>query len=135
MKNLMINTRVLAIAIVASFTVALATPALANDEKKPIPVELRFVGNLQEQPLFHMVFTNQEVTEYTITVRDSYNNVLYKDVVKGGNITKKFLLNTDELGGVALTFEVTSKSYEKPVVFEINRYSRFVEDVVVNKTK
>jgi hypothetical protein len=135
MKNLMISTRVLAIALVASFTVAMATPAFANDDKKAIPVELKFIGNLHEQPLFHMVFTNQEVTEYTITVRDAYNNVLYKDVVKGGNMTKKFLLNTEELGDVELRFEVTSKSYEKAVVFEINKYSRYVEDVVITKSK
>ncbi|MEI9910675.1 MAG: hypothetical protein WDO71_13960 [Bacteroidota bacterium] len=52
----MINTRLIAIALVASFTVAFASPAMAGDEKKVIPVELKFIGNVKNQPLFHMTF-------------------------------------------------------------------------------
>lgn len=129
----MINTRLIAIAFVALFTVAFTAPALANDEKKIIPVELKFIGNIKNQPLFHMSFNSTEQSEYTITVRDEYGNVLYKDKVKGGIFTKKFLLNTEELGDAELVFEVTGKNYEKPVVFEINKYTRYVEDVVINK--
>lgn len=131
----MINTRLIALALVALFTVAFTAPALANDEKKVIPVELKFIGNIKSQPLFHMTFNSSEESEYTIIVRDEYGNVLYKENVKGGVFTKKFLLNTEELGDAELKFEVTGKNYEKPVVFEINKQSRFVQDVVVNKVK
>jgi hypothetical protein len=131
----MINTRLAAVALVALFTVAFTAPALANDEKKVIPVELKFIGNIKNQPLFHMTFNSTEESEYTITVRDEYGNVLYKDNVKGGTFTKKFMLNTEELGDAELKFEVTGKGFEKPVVFEINKYTRYVEDVVVNKIK
>jgi hypothetical protein len=131
----MINTRVLAIALIASLTVAFTTPAMASDEKKVIPVEMKFIGNVKNQPLFHLVFTGAELEQYTITVRDEYGNVLYKDVVKGGTFTKKFLLNNEEIGDADLKFEVTGKNFERPVVFEINRQSRFVEDVVINKLK
>lgn len=131
----MINTRLIALALVALFTVAFTAPALANDEKKVIPVELKFVGNIKNQPLFHMTFNSTEESEYTIVVRDEYGNVLYKEIVKGGIFTKKFLLNTEELGDAELKFEVSGKNYEKPVVFEINKQSRFVQEVVVNKVK
>jgi hypothetical protein len=132
----MIKTRLLAIALVASFTVAFTSPALANEEKNAIPVELKFVGNMKNnQPLFHLVFTGTVENEFTVTVRDEYGNVLYRDNVKGASFTKKFLLNTEELGDAELKFEITGKNYEKPVVFEINNHSRFVEDVVVNKVK
>ena len=131
----MINTRLIAIALVASFTVAFASPALANDEKKVIPVEMKFIGNIKNQPLFHMTFTGAEENEFSITIRDEFGNVLYRDNVKGGNFTKKFLLNTDELGDAELKFEVTGKNFEKPVVFEVNRQSRFIEDVVISKSK
>lgn len=134
MKTVMISTRILAIALIASFTMAFASPALANNEKKPIPVELKFIGNLKDQPLFQMTFTSAEENDFTITIRDEYNNVLYKDNVKGGSFTKNFVLNTD-LGNAGLKFEVSSKNYEKPVVFEISTYSRVVEDVVVNRVK
>lgn len=131
----MINTRLLAIALVAMFSVAATAPALAADDNKVIPVELKFVGNIKNQPLFHMTFNGTEESEYTISVRDEYGNVLYKEKVKGGTFTKKFMLNTEELGDAELKFEVVSKSYEKPVVFEINRFTNYVQDVVINKTK
>jgi hypothetical protein len=131
----MINTRLIALALVAMFTVAIAAPAMANDDKKVIPVELKFIGNVQNQPLFHMTFNSTEQNEYTIIVRDEFGTVLYKENVKGGTFTKKFLLNTEELGDAELKFEVSGKDYEKPVVFEINKQSRFVQDVVVSKVK
>jgi hypothetical protein len=135
MKTVMISTRILAIALIASISMASASPALANNEKKAIPVELKFIGNLRNQPLFQLTFTSEEENEFTVVIRDENNNVLYKDNVKGGNFTKNFLLNTEELGDVGLKFEISGKKYEKPVVFEINKYSRIVEDVVVNKLK
>ena len=135
MKTVMISTRILAIALIASFTMAFASPALANIEKKPIPVELKFIGNLKDQPRFQMTFTSTEENDFTITIRDEYGNVLYRDNVKGGSFTKNFVLNTEELGDAGLKFEISSKNFEKPVVFEINTYSRVVEDVVVNRVK
>jgi hypothetical protein len=135
MKKVMINTRVLAIALIAVLTMTIITPAMANDDKKAIPVEMKFIGNMKNQPVFAMTFTNTEETEFTITVRDSYSNVLYKADVKGSNITKNFRLNTEELGDIPLTFEVSGGKTHKTVVFEINKYSRMVEDVVVTKIK
>jgi hypothetical protein len=129
----MMNTRLVAIALVTVLSVAFSTPALAGDETKVIPVELKFIGNVQNQPLFHMTFNSTDDSEFTIIVRDQVGNILYKDVVKGKNISKKFMLNTEELGDAELKFTVTSKSYEKPVVFEVNKQTRFVQDVVVNK--
>jgi len=129
------NIRVFAIALVAIFTTAIASPALANDEKKAIPVELKFAGNMKNQPLFHLVFTGTEETEFTIVIRDEYGNALYRDNVKGTSFTKKFLLNVEELDTNKLKFEISSKSYDKSVVFEINNQSRFVEDIAINRIK
>lgn len=66
---------------------------------------------------------------------DEYNTVLYKDVVKANNTTKKFLLNTEELGNVGLRFQITGRKSNKTVVYEVNRNARVVEDLVVNKVK
>jgi len=130
----MISIRLFAIALIAAFTIAFVSPALANDEKKTIPVELKFVGTIRNQPLFHLVFSGTEETEFTVTVHDVYGNVFYKENVKGGSFIKKFLLNTEELDEADLKFEVTSKNY-KPVTFEINNHSEFVENILINKVK
>ena len=130
-----ISVRLFAIALTATLMTAFASPALANDEKKAIPVELKFVGNLRDQPLFHLVFNSTEENEYTITIRDDYSNTFYRENVKGTAFMKKFLLNTEELDGAKLKFEISSKAYDKPVVFEINNQTRFVEEIVVSKLK
>lgn len=130
-----ISIRLFAIALIAAFTTAFVSPAMANDEKKVIPVELKFVGNLKDKPLFHLVFNGTEEKEYTITVRDTYGNIFYRETVKGTSFIKKFLLNTEEVDETELKFEVSSKSYDKPVVFEVNNHSLYVDNIVVNKVK
>ncbi len=132
MKKTM-NTRILAIALASIFTVTLSTTVLANDEKKAIPVELKFIGNIENQPVFQLTFASPDENEFTIVVRDEFNTVLYRDFVKAGNVTKKFLLNTEELGNTTIQFEITGKKTHKKVIYEVNKQSRFVEDVVVNK--
>jgi hypothetical protein len=126
-------TRIFAIVLASFFTVALSIPALANDEKKTIPVELKFIGNIENRPVFQLTFTNAEEADYTIIVRDEFNTVLYRDYVKAGNTSKKFLLNTDEIGNGIVYFEISGKKSSKTVVYEVNKQSRVIEDVVVNK--
>jgi hypothetical protein len=129
------SLRLTAIAFVAALTTIFATPALANDEIKVIPVELKFVGNVHNQPLFHLVFSNLEEAQFTITVRDGFGNVYYRETVKGASFLKKFVLNVEELDESKLKFEISSKSYDKPVVFEINNNVQYTENIVVNKVK
>ena len=135
MKKVSINPRFTAIILAFVFVSSFAIPASANDEKTLIPVELKFLGNFKNQPLFQLSFTNAVETEFTVIVRDEYNTVLYKDNVKGGTFAKKFLFNTDELGDASLRFEIIGTKDQKPAVFEISKNSRYIQDVVVNKVK
>jgi len=134
MKKLSINPRILAIALATIFSVAFLSPAFAIDDKKAIPVDLKFIGNIENQPVFELAFTNADESEYTVIVRDEYNTVLYRDNVKG-NATKKFMLNIEDLGNTGVQFEITGKKTDKTVIYEVNKKSRFIEDVVINKMK
>ena len=133
MKKVLINTRIFAIALAVTFTTAFNSPALAIDEKKPIPVEMKFVGNVENQPVFELIFTCTEENEFTIVVRDEFNYELYRDNIKAGHVTKKFLLNTEELGDAAIQFEITDKKSNETVIFEVNKKQSFIEDVVISK--
>jgi len=95
---------------------------------------LKFIGNIENQPVFELAFTNADESEYTVIVRDEYNTVLYRDNVKG-NATKKFMLNIEDLGNTGVQFEITGKKSDKTVIYEVNKKSRFIEDVVINKMK
>ena len=135
MKKIFSNTRFIAIAFMTVFTVAAST-AIANDSSrvnKTIPVELKLVGNVNDQPIFQLSYTGTEQDEFTIVLRDEDGNALYRENIKGEGFTKKFLLNKEEIGEGTLRFEVSSKKFDKVAVYEVNRSTRQVEDMVINK--
>lgn len=136
MKKIFSNTRFIAIAFMTVFTVAAAPMAMANDSSrinKTIPVELKLVGNVNDQPIFQLSYTGTEQDEFTIVLRDEDGNALYRENIKGEGFTKKFLLNKEEIGDGTLRFEVSSKKFDKVAVYEVNRSTRQVEDMVINK--
>lgn len=135
MKQVLKNKVILAIAFFAVFLTASA-PAFAYDSTRAIPVELKFLGEVNEQFVFQLVFDgNAEENEFTVTITDNAGFLLHKEVIKGEKVSKKFLLNTDELGDNTVKFLVTSKKSNQTVTYEVNHVSRLVQDVVVNKLK
>ena len=136
MKKIFSNTRFIAIAFMTVFTVAAAPMAMANDSSrvnKTIPVELKLVGNVNDQPIFQLSYSGTEQDEFTIVLRDEDGNALYRENIKGEGFTKKFLLNKEEIGDGTLRFEISSKKFDKVAVYEVNRSTRQVEDMVINK--
>ncbi|MCY7309166.1 MAG: hypothetical protein LH619_00170, partial [Chitinophagaceae bacterium] len=73
--------------------------------------------------------------EFTIIITDEGGNTLYRENIKGQNFTKKFLLNTEELGDNTVRFEVFCNNTKKSVMYEVNRNSRFVQDVAIYEMK
>jgi hypothetical protein len=102
-------------------------------DKKEATAELKYIGKLNNQPVFEVSFNNQEEKEFVVTIVDDSKNVLYKDVITAGISSRKYALNIEDLGNIALQFEITSKKTNKTTVYQINKESRVVEDVVVNK--
>ncbi|MBO9200412.1 MULTISPECIES: hypothetical protein [Niastella] len=132
MKKAMRN---LGIALIA-LTLGFSTVALANDGGKNKHItELKFIGNLENQPVFQLDLTNTEEDEITVTFRDEAGNVLYTNQFKGANISKKFMLKTEEFGDTALNVSIRSKKYNSTEVYTINRNHTYVEETVVNKLK
>jgi len=130
-------TRILGtISIALLITCALFTPTFANDgDKNNHVTELKFIGNLQNQPVFQLALTNPQEDEFTVTFRDEYGNVLYTDRFKGVNITRKFMLKSEDLVDANLNVTVRSKKSNQTEVYHINRSHSYVEETVVNKVK
>ena len=129
------NNRIAAIALAAIFTLSFTAPALASDDRNLTGVTFKFIGKMKNQPVLELSFNSAEEAEYIVEVVDEYNNVLYKDNVKASVGTKKFMLNTEELGTVGIRFNITGKKSNKTVVYEVNQSSRLVEDLVINQSK
>jgi hypothetical protein len=136
MKIKMRNFGMMLMAVVA-LTLAFSTTTLANGEKNPknSTIELKFIGHYENQPVFLLNLNNAEEDEFSITFRDDYVNVLYSGKVKGSNISKKFMLNTEEIGDNVLNVEVKAKKNDKAEIYQINRNRSYVDETVVNKVK
>ena len=105
-----------------------------HEEVKPkTGIDLKFIGNIQDQPVFQLNVNNTEDDEYVVTFRDEQNNVLYTGKLKGINITKNFQLSTEEGVDNAMSVEVKSKKTNKAEVYKINKTRSFTEEIVVNK--
>lgn len=130
------NFGIFTIALVA-FTLAFSNVTLANDEgKKTHVTELKFIGNLENQPVFQLNLNNtDEDEEFTVIFRDEYGNVLYTDKFKGANITKRFMLKSEDFGDASLNVVVKAKKTNTTEVYTINRSHSYIEETVVNKIK
>ena len=126
---------IILIALIA-VTLGFSTVTLANDEGKTKNItELKFIGNMENQPVFQLNVTNTEEDEFTVTFRDEAGNILYTDKFKGANINKKFMLKSEEFGDAALHVIVKSKKNGSTDLYTINRSHSYVEETVVNKIR
>ena len=131
------NNRVIAFAFLTVFTtgiIPIATASDSNRVKPVVPVEMKFIGKQNDKPVFQLVFNgSSEQNDFTITVRDQYDEILYRENFRAEIFSKKFLLNTDELGDVTLLFEIQSHKTKQRVTYLVNRDTRLVEDIEFRK--
>ena len=136
MKKTIKTYGIAAIALIA-LTLTFATPTMANNdkEKSTAKIELKFIGHYENQPVFQLNLQNATEDEFSITFRDDFGNVLYSAKVKGTNISKKFMLNVEEIGDSVLNVEVKGKKSNAAETYQINRNRSYVEETVVSKIK
>lgn len=135
MKKIFCNSRLIAIALIAVFTSAFNTSAMAGDEKN-LPVELKFIGGYNSHSIVQLNIAGNELqNEFTVIIRDEYGNTIYRQHLKGEKIIQKFLFNTDELGDDRLEFEVYCRKTNKSVVYTLNRQSALQESLLVKELK
>ena len=127
------NLRTTAVALFAALSIASANTAMAGEGTKPsTAIDLKFIGNHDNQPVFQLNVNNTENDEYIVTFRDEQNNVLYAGKLKGINITKNFQLNTED-GENTLSVEVKSTKNNKAETYKINRTISVTQEIAVNK--
>ena len=82
MEKIFLNKRIVVIAFFTVFSTAVM-PAKAH-ESDPVPVELRFIRWVKDQLIFQFDFRgNLQNDEFTIMIRDEFNNILHKENIKG----------------------------------------------------
>jgi len=130
----LINFRNTAIALAAVFITSSASAIPANEDPKTVSVEFKFLGNFRSKPVFELNFSNASVEkDYVLQIRDIYGNVLYRESITGTTLSKKFMLNTDEVEDDVLRVEISSRKNNHTVLYEINRDSRTVQNISISK--
>ena len=97
------------------------------------PVELKFVGNLQNQPVFQLDLNNEKSGEYFIIIKDANSEVIFSETLKGIQISRKYKFLTEEVDVSTLQLEITNKKENTTTVYTVNRQLRTVQDVVINR--
>lgn len=122
---------VLLIALSSVFNVAIASGN--NKAGNETSVDVKYVGQIDMQPVFQLDVKNMEEDEMYITLTDEANHVLYAVRFKDRSFTKKFQINTADLNASQLFVKVAGKNSKKTQTFQISNNITLVEDVVVNK--
>ena len=139
MEKIFRNNRLIALAFFTVFSVAAIPDASGNDSNHvnhAVPVEMKFMGKINDQPLFMLIFTgNPSQNNFNITIRDEFDEVLYRENILGEHFSKKFLLNTDELGDVTLLFEINCRKTKRKVIYRVNRTTKLMEDVAISELR
>jgi hypothetical protein len=97
------------------------------------PVEFRYVGKLNDQPLFQLNISNPDNDIYTIKVFDEDGYIFYYNSVRSKIFSKKFQLQADDLPKGLFNVEIRSKNKNTVEVFRVTRSSRFVQETSVTK--
>jgi hypothetical protein len=135
MKKIFGNTRFLVIVLAIILSIV-SKEAFAHVPDTTVPVELKYIGQIQNKPLFQLSFSgNAGNKEYSIIITDENGVLLFQENSKGECFSKKFLLNTDELGDAILRFEIRFRGPGKRVVYEISRRTHLVQEMEIAELK
>lgn len=128
MKKVFNNPWLLAIAIFLVFTLSTSANAQAKDLNPSVPVEMKFIGRYENQPVFRLDFFGKSIDKnFRITIRNEENNISYSENYSGEMFSIKFLLEIDVLGTGPFWFEVKSLTTNQKAVFQINRSVNHLE--------
>ncbi len=130
MKTKIRNYGIIALIIGFSF---ITKVALAKGEKMDTPVaELKYLGVLQNQPVFQLNLNSAKEEVFAITIKDQSGEVLYAERLKTKTFVRTFRLDIDNLDDAVLRIEVRNGN-NKPEIFTINRNTRYYEETSISK--
>ena len=130
MKTKIRNYGTIALALAFSF---IATVSWATDGTKDTPVvALKYIGLVQNQPMFQLDLNSVEETDFYISIKDQNGQVIYNEKITAKNFTRNSRNEIENLDDAILKVEVRDGN-NKPQVFTINRNTRYYEETSISK--
>ena len=119
----------------ALISTSFSNPLSAMDKKSDPPaVEIKYLGFLDKNPVFEIIFNNVQVDNYFITIRDEASTTLYSEKISGKSISRRYRIDTEEIipeGG--LRFEIRVGSTNKTEVYVAGTTESITREMAVNK--
>ncbi|MEO8853089.1 MAG: hypothetical protein ABI359_04875 [Ginsengibacter sp.] len=136
MKQANNKTRNIAIGLFTLCTMGLSIPTFAGI-KTGDPIDLKFIGNENSQPIFQLKLNNSENGTYLISIKDLSQNVLLTEKVKGIDIVKNYRLDisSEDYGSPSfgLKFEVTNLDTHETQEYKVSSETHITNDIIVAK--
>src|SRR5678815_5733551 len=122
MKTTIKKYGTIALALAFSF---IATVSWAHDGGNDTPVvSLTYIGLVQNQPMFQLDLNSVEETDFYVSIKDQFGQVIYSEKITAKNFTRNYRLDSENLDEAVLKIEVRDGN-KKPQVFTINRNTRY----------
>ena len=97
--------------------------------------EVVYIGNRAGEPLFNVLYNNNEGGRFSIAVLDGLGNTLFTQSYSDRKFDKKYTLADGLDTNGKLVFIVRNFSDNSTQSFEINSDTRLVEDIEVKEVK
>jgi hypothetical protein len=136
MKHSIKNTRNIAFGLLTLCVMGVSQTAFAA-AKTENPTEIKFIGKVDDQPLFQLNLNNAETGEFTIVIKDNNDNEIFTEKLNGSNLTRKYRIAMSKYDFDApdfgLTFEVTSSKTKKTNYYKISPKTSVIQGIEIVK--
>lgn len=134
MKNVMNKNKATLIAIIAVFTTAFTSPAMAVTKNDPPVTEVKYLGFVGNNPVFELNLNSIHADSYFITIRDVSGTIIYSEKLSGKSISRKYRIDTEEeIPEGGLRFEVRSVKGKKTDIYFADVTENITREVAVTK--
>jgi hypothetical protein len=104
------------------------------DKKAEPGVEIKYLGFVENNPVFEINISKPESENFIITIRDASGTVLYSEKVSGKTISRKYRIDTEEeIADGGLRFEVKAVSNNKTEVYVAGVSENTTREMAINK--
>jgi hypothetical protein len=117
---------------------SVTTTVMAN-EKTPVGskvdsnVRVSYIGVQNNLPVVELQLNGAETTDYFVNVKDENGVLLFSEKLSGTKITRKYILQSEEIEVAGTTFEITNRKTNETNVYKVLRQVKQEEILSVTK--
>jgi hypothetical protein len=124
-------------AVFLCLTLAALVPATLSAQQLTRPdataAEVTYLGVVDEKLVFRLDFKNESGEKFNVSIKSVNGSIFYSEKHNTKNFSKKFLLSKEDFENAALTFIVTTSSARESYVFNLNKVTSVIENIIVTR--